>query len=154
MNRPIELLKDHFVKWVFLGVPKFGAFLIYRFSIGRFWSDYQSEKKPNTCFTKRSFFYAWTPTLTLQAVGGKACPNGYKGERNSHHGGARYQNRGANDLPFKTTGIHRGVDASCVSNGSIRRLRPTGLGRCYPSQRLRLGGGGAFSKPPPSSIRQ
>jgi len=27
------------------------------------------------------FFYARTPTLTLQAVGGKACPNGYKGER-------------------------------------------------------------------------
>lgn len=103
-----------------------------------------------------SYWFFLCPDAFLDGFksGGQACPEWRLGERNSHHGGARYQNRGANDLPFKTTGIHRGVDASCVSNGSIRRLRPTELGRCYLSQRLRLGGGGAFSKPPPSSIRQ
>ena len=71
MNRPIELLKDHFVKWVFLGVPKFGAFLIYRFSIGRFWSDYQSEKKTEYLLYKTVFFLCLdSPSVDLRGGGG------------------------------------------------------------------------------------
>lgn len=74
----------------------FGFFLYRPFLEERFPAVVAGqEKAPDTLSHKTVFFYAWTPTFTLQAVGGKACPNGYKGERESHHGGANYQSRGA-----------------------------------------------------------